>query len=259
MGHERVGMLPRSKQWRQIVSDISLAAHSDDVLRRVADSTLRQVRDRFEQIHKDPGVHAAFGFLVGLSASHLPPLEANKASPPVELGDRPSILRLATELNAWVEKHAGSLEYAELAKRAGADAIASWTKDKARQRDLFSPEIDTQTIWRSASTGAGFCEVSRIFFASFVERYLKYFLEREASAELSTLAEREQLSRRLEGQIDAFSHHAFETTRIAQSFAAGWFNKRMVQNRRPTDNEIKGFLSFAFGKLRQEFQREAME
>lgn len=256
MGHERVGILPRSQQWRALVAQIGPAATSDEDLVRVAAGTLKNVRSRFDGIHKDPGVQAAFGFLIGLSTGHLAAVSSGRASPPIQLDDNPSPLQLTRVLGDWIGKHAESLEYAELAKRAAADAMAQWTRSQSRQRDLFSTELKSSQVWRSASTGAGFSEVSRVFFAKFVERYLNYFLEREASAQLSSLQEREEFSRRLKGQVDELSHHAFETSKIAQSFAAGWFNKH-ARERRPTDQEMEDFLAFAFGKLRQELQREA--
>jgi len=72
MGHERVGTLPKSREWRQLVGQLGLAAHSSDVLQAVADKTLEQVRDRFAGIQRDPGVQAAFGFLVGLATTGIP-------------------------------------------------------------------------------------------------------------------------------------------------------------------------------------------
>jgi hypothetical protein len=98
-----------------------------------------------------------------------------------------------------------------------------------------------------------------VFFGKFVERYLKFFLEREASAQLPSLQEREAFSRRLEEQVHDLSQHAFETTKIAQSFAAGWFNKRLGEKRRPSDGELQSFLAFAFAKLREELRREVSE
>jgi len=256
MGHERVGILPRSQQWRALVAQIGPAATSDEDLVRIAAGTLKNVRSRFDRIHKDLGVQAAFGFLIGLSTSHIAAHTPGRANPPIQLDEDPSPLKLTAALSDWIGKHAQSLEYAELAKRAAADAMAFWTRSRSRQRDLFSTELKASQVWRYASTGAGFSEVSRAFFAKFVERYLKYFLEREASAQLGSLQDREEFSQRLEEQIDALSHHAFETSKIAQSFAAGWFNK-YARDRRPTDQEIEDFLAFAFGKLRQELQREA--
>lgn len=257
MGHERVGTLPKTQEWRSLVAQLGQAALSNEAADSLASSTLHQVRHRFDRIQQDTGVQAAFGFLLALSTSHTRPDASGKASPPLTLTDRPSVLRLVTELGTWVRKHQGSSEYGELAQRAAADAIAAWVKARTEQRDLFSPEHDTESIWRAANNGAAFSEISRVFFGKFVERYLKYFLEREASATLPTIAERDQFSHRLESQIDALSHHAFETSKITQSFAAGWFNKHLAEGHRPPDSEITGFLSVAFGKLREELRRES--
>ena len=256
MGLERVGILPRTQQWRTLVAQIGPAASSGENLVRIAAGTLKNVRDRFDRIHKDPGVQAAFGFLIGLSTSHIATRVPGQANPPVQLDEEPSPLKLTTALGDWIEEHANSLEYAELAKRAAADAMARWTRAQSKQHDLFSAELRASQVWRSASTGAAFSEVSRVFFAKFIERYLKYFLEREASAQLSSLQDREQFSHRLEDQVDSLSQHAFETSKIAQSFAAGWYNKH-AKDKLPTNQEIEDFLAFAFGKLRQELQRES--
>jgi hypothetical protein len=259
MGHERTGALPKTAQWRQLVSDFGLATRSPEVLTGVAGRTLFNVRSRFARIHADSGVQAAFGFLVGLATSHLASQGEGLCDPPIRLSENPSTLRLVRELNDWVDQHGESQEYRELAKRAGAAAVMGWTKSQSRQANLFSEGLESASVWRAAGTGAGFSEVSRVFLASFVERYLKYFLEREASAELPTVEERNEFGRALEQRVDALSHHAFDSAQITQSFAAGWFNKRLTENRRPTNQELSGFLSFAFSKLRQELKREAPE
>jgi len=64
--------------------------------------------------------------------------------------------------------------------------------------------------------------------------------------------------KQIRDQIDAVSKHAFETARITQSFAAGWYN-RHAREGVPTDEEITGFLAIAFGKLREDLRREKME
>ncbi len=61
--------------------------------------------------------------------------------------------------------------------------------------------------------------------------------------------------KRLIEHIDVTSRHAFETARITQSFAAGWFNK-YANKTLPADEDINNFLRIAFGKLREELWRE---
>ena len=67
MGHERNGLLPVNGRWRRIVAGIAGADVSPAVVADLAAQTLRAVRGRLNQVERDEGVRAAFGFLVGLS------------------------------------------------------------------------------------------------------------------------------------------------------------------------------------------------
>jgi hypothetical protein len=95
-----------------------------------------------------------------------------------------------------------------------------------------------------------------VFFGKFTERYIKYFLDREASAQLPSIEARDRFAVSLERHIDALARHSFETTKITQSFAAGWYNKHARQSR-PDRQAVAAFLSFAMGKLREELLRES--
>jgi hypothetical protein len=55
--------------------------------------------------------------------------------------------------------------------------------------------------------------------------------------------------------IDVVSRYAFETSKITQSFAAGWFNK-YVRGNKLSDSNIEKFLRIAFGKIQNELLRE---
>ena len=258
MGHERSGTLPHSKRWREIVEAIAPPEGSPGAhVGSLAERTLKNVNSRFLRLHKDPGVQAAFGYLIALASEHLP-RERGLASPDTGLNENPSPARLAKHLREWVEENRRSIEYSELASRAGADAIAEWTKSQTEQGVLFGSVSSAESVWANSGNAEGFCQVARSFFANFTERYLRYFLEREASTEFNSLEDRDTFNRRLHDHIADVSRHAFETARITQSFAAGWFNNH-ARGERPTDRELEGFLAIAFGKLREEIARECTE
>jgi len=124
------------------------------------------------------------------------------------------------------------------------------------QLSLFREQ--PSNIWSNIGSGAAFCELTRSFFASFTDRYLKYYLEREAASTINDYRSIEVFSKKLSEQAEAISHHAFETSKIMQSFAAGWFNNYAKNNIPPT-KEIVDFLRVSFGKMREEFRREADE
>ena len=256
MGHERVGVLPHTKRWRDVVAQLAESSDPKEDIGAIAQATLQNVRLQFRQIHADAGVIAAFQFLIALTKdASSGELATSSLSPAINFSEQPSTLRLIGELRSWVEAQAGSPEYAVIATKAASDAISLWSSQQAMQPSLFSSSIDSQAIWERANSGAGFCEVSRLFFSKFTERYLKYFLEREASASMTNVTVRDELSSQLRDHIDGVSKFAFETSQITQSFAAGWFNLHAKENI-PSIEESRGFLYIAFGKLREELMRE---
>ena len=257
MGHERIGFLPLSSQWRELVSEIGDVGPTADAIPKLAHRTLHHVRQRLDGLERDSGLEAAFSFILALCRLG-PGTPEHDRGPLADLGEDPSALEIARRLNAWIDAHTDSAEYAELAKRSGADAIAYWTKRCSRQQELFDAQRTAAQIWRAAATGSAFSEISRVFFGKLLERYLKYFLEREASGQFRQIEDRDAFNDNLARHVDSVARHAFEASRITQSFAAGWYNKN-ARDAIPTRHDTQGFLSFALGKLRQELQREAGE
>ena len=256
VGHERVGTLPRTAKWQDILAGLGgLEGEGGATVPDIARRTLDNVRVRYQRIHGDPGVQAAFTYLLALATDCYNRPETRDTTG-LDLDKNPSPLRIAAGLNSWVSTHTGSIEYAELARRAGGDTIVYWTREKSAQGTLFAPSTSARRVWQAAADASGFCEVARVFFARFTERYLRYFLEREASAEIKSLEAREEFSRQLSEHVDAISRHAYETSKITQSFAAGWFNNHARGNH-PSPEKIEAFLALSFGKLQEELHREA--
>lgn len=270
MGHERVGTLPKTQKWRSLVGQIAgldlsgvggagSAAPTVEVS-DVAEQTVRNVGKRFRQAHLDSGVGAAFEYLVVLAA-------AGRSDDPrsvlsqrgIEVAEQPTALSFAKAANSWLASEQDSLEYGQMAQGAVSDTIGAWYSENRPPQDrLFEPPEDPFGVWRRAGDGAGFCELARLFFANFTERYLNYYLEREASAVLPGFDERDRFGEQLGSHVEDVSQHAFETARITQSFAAGWFN-RNARDGIPDREAISRFLSVAFGKIRGELLREDPE
>lgn len=256
MGHERVGMLPKTKKWRVIVTQIAESVKADFDAAPLADRTLRNVRDRFHQIDGDAGTQATFRFLISLAVSSRSP-DGQEFTALLGAGaEHATPLKLAVALRRYTAEINKNPEYSTIAESAAIDALAIWYEDKRPKTQSLFDSFDTpQDTWRQAGNGAGFCELSRLFFTSYVQRHLNYFLEREASQVLGNVQDRNRFQSEIEAHVNSVSLHAFETSKITQSWAAGWFNKYAAEGM-PTDKEIGNFLSIAFGKLRSELMRE---
>ena len=104
MGHERVGALPHTKRWRDVVAQMAESSGSRDDVAAIADAILQNVRTQFRKIHSDDGVVAAFQFLVALTKSaSSEDFEGASFSPRIDLEGSPSTLRLIGQLRSWVE------------------------------------------------------------------------------------------------------------------------------------------------------------
>jgi hypothetical protein len=256
MGHERAGVLPKTQRWVKIVTGIQACSGTDFDVSGVAGETVKNVRHRFRQIEQDAGTKAAFRFLVDVALAARAPDSQQLVRLTGDVTQKITPIKLASSLRRETAQHNQKPEYTAIAEAAASDALALWyEKHRPQTLSLFESFNSSHQVWQEAGTGAGFCELARLFFAKHTERYLNYFLEREASDAFENVSDRHRFKESVEAHVDSVSQHAFETARITQSFAAGWFNKRIKEGP-PTDTEIEGFLSVAFGKMRDELLRE---
>ena len=258
MGHERIGYLPKTQKWRRIVENIGEAASGGVDIAQIASQTTRNVRSKFKNIEEDKGVLSAFKYIILLAhSSRLQDSEGFLASEGIDLPKDFNLFDLTQSIQDFISKNQDSKEYSAFATQSMIDTVAEWSKENQVQQSLIfdSDRRNSFEAWQKAANGSGFCEISRKFFSKFTERYLKYFLEREASARINNLFDRHEFNKKLEAHVEEISKHAFETSKIAQSFSAGWFNNH-VKDSVPENKKIQGFLSFAFQKLNSELLRE---
>jgi hypothetical protein len=257
MGHERVSYLPKTKRWNDLVREIQSLSLSKQSVAPVATQTLKNIHRQYETLAKDEVVQKVFKFLVSFSyACRFQDVQAQLLSYGIRVPTQPTLLSVVKALHEYVPRQEAISEYGQLATAAAADAMGQWYKQHITvQLPLFHPSPVFFDSWKAVGNGAGFCELARLYFGKLTERYLNYFLDRVASATFPSIQQREQFHHEIQAHIDDISKHAFETAKITQSFAAGWFNKN-TRERIPDSKEIEGFLAIAFGKLRDEIRRE---
>jgi hypothetical protein len=249
VGHERIGLLPKTRRWRDVVDLIAIEPSVSSVANLV-ESTLEAASERYSALSRDESTSLAIDFFVELARS-----SQSVTGDRNDLANLPT-LALVSNVQKRLSASKDSSETREIVRHAVADALVKWQRDNnSTQVSLFAERAPT---WTGLGTGAGFCELSRHFFASLTDRYLRYFLEREATAQLTDIDQREEFSRRLTAHVDDVSKHAFETAKITQSFAAAWFEK-YARNAPPTPDKRNWFVKKAFSKLREDFRREKLK
>ena len=256
MGHERIGFLPHTQQWKNIVDRLSQFGNGGVSVAQIANDTLDAIKKTYERMPYDESVIKALSFLATLSFSakldnQVKFLNENGYTVDSQI----SLFSLMSSAQDYITTEYGSLEINKLAKDAAMQAIIDYQqKHESNQLSLFSEQ--SQNIWRNVGTGSAFCELARSFFSSFTERQLKYYIERAAASSINDYSTLQAFNQQLTEQSQAVADHTFEIAKLTQSFAAGWFNKN-VKDSLPNEKQIEGFLNHSFGKLREEFRREA--
>ena len=256
MGHVRTGFLPRTAQWNAIVHQLSLFGGDASVVSIIADGTLSAIKTTYEVMPFEESVIKAILYLANLAFSAKQADQiAYLNSHGYNVDKNLSTFSLVASAQRLITTENGSLEINKIAKDAAMQAVIVYQeKHQGNQIDLFGNEA--QNPLRSIGNGAAFCELARSFFAAFTDRQIKYYVERVAASAINNYGELERFTSSLSGQSNAIADHAFETSKIMQSFAAGWFNKH-ADTSLPSDKEITDFLRISFGKMREEFRREA--
>jgi hypothetical protein len=255
MGHERIGFLPHSKQWSEIVDKLS--SYDGDVIlvKQIAESTLQAIREKYEAMPFDESIIKAVSFLATISFSAKQANQVDYLNTNGYMVDpNISLYSLMSSVQKLITTENGSLEINKIAKDAALQAVIDYQqKHTSNQFSLFGEE--PSNVWKTVGNGAAFCELARSFFAAFTDRQIKYYLDREAASSICDYTKLESFSQQLSEYTKTISDHAFDISKIMQSFAAGWFNKNATSTL-PNEEQIKGFLNHSFQKLREEFRRE---
>jgi hypothetical protein len=256
MGHVRTGFLPRTAQWNAIVQQLSLFGGNASVVPIIANGTLSAIKKIYEGMSFDESVIKAISYLINLAFSAKQTDQIAYLNSQGYIVDKNlSIFSLVTSAQRLITTENGSLEINKIAKDAAMQAVIIYQeKHQSNQIDLFGN--NDQNPLCSIGNGAAFCELARSFFSAFTDRQIKYYVERVAASTINNYGELERFTSALSEQSNAIADHAFETSKIMQSFAAGWFNK-YADASLPSDKEVSDFLRTSFGKIREEFRREA--
>lgn len=256
MGHVRIGFLPRTRQWNAIVDQLSSYDNDEGTIAIIADRTLDAVRREFESLQYDESVKKAIEYLANIVVSSRQENQIiflNQNG--YQVDDNLSLFALTTCAQQLIKTENGSLEINKLAKDAAVQAVMAYYQQHSNnQLSLFDNDNNP---FKSRGSGKEFCELARYFFAAFTEKQIRYYIDREASNVIDDYGKYIHFSDSLTKHSLGITEHAFEISKIMQSFAAGWFNKHALDNT-PSDASITDFLKISFGKVREELRLEAM-
>lgn len=253
MGHLRLGRLPKTLRWREVVE---LLDSSPGDAAAIAQATVEAAEGRLRELARDPSLSYCFWLLTRIAwASRSEQFAAELDDLQVGLSPGASVLTFISELTDRVRNElSDSPESGPFSELASLALRRTLTETIGQQGpSLFGSSLDDlQDAFRAYSTRAQFGVLARRFFGDFLARTLRFFVDRElpnhvgVSAGLSGVAEGVEFK-------EALDLYARQSAGILEEFAAGWYSKHNWESAgRISLDETRGFTAVALRKLRME-------
>ncbi len=256
MGHIRLGRLPKSQRWQQVVGLLSANGTVGPDPARVAAATARAARTRLGRLESDPVLGYAVWLLARLAAAARRP-DFAEAAALLGLDVRADdsvvgvVAQVADRVRDEVERHPGSGPFGDLAALAQRRALLESVGSEGRS--LFGgPAEDLERAFRAHATPARFGAVARRFFGDLLARTLRFYVDRELPLLVGPGSGLADLDR-AEAFAADLDRHARQSARVVEQFAADWYSLRDWESGGAIGrDEAQAFVAVALGKLRAE-------
>jgi hypothetical protein len=255
MGHIRLGSLPKTHKWTQVVGLIAEGADVEDIAAASADAAEHGI----ERAADDPGLARAFWLLTQIPQAAR---GVNFVERLWELGltvpsSRPTLLEVVAAFSKAVDDHVRESgkrsDLGEMAQHAAAETLTFVVGRELPT--LFGPNAsDVKQALGNFGISDRFSIVARDFFSRLTARSLAYFLSRELSSHVGPNKRFREVSE-LSGFNAALDHHCREASRIIKEFSGGWYGKTLYERGQITPDDARKFAHVAFQKLRAELRK----
>jgi hypothetical protein len=266
MGHTRLGTVPKTREWRELVSHFTGSTLAGDVpgiannIRAIAARTLDATEEGLNKATGDAGVRYTFYLMTQVAlAARTSNWENALRNFGIQLSSDSTIFDLTAQLQEAIDHYVsrnrgGASDLSEIAQQSAGEAITSLTSH--RTANLFTSGTDVRDAVRPLSTKKGFGQLSQRFFGSFMARFLNFYLSRVTVAAIGgprirNLSDVAEFDRSLRAHCD-------QSARIVRDFCGEWYSKTEYQKGIDLEN-TSHFLAVAFNKLRSELKQQKAE
>jgi hypothetical protein len=257
MGHIRLGRLPKSRRWKQVVGLLSAGSSVGELAAAVADAA----ENELQSAKGDPGLAYAVWLLTQL------PLAARSQHFSARLGELgfdqgaersvPTLVAgFSKALDSNIADRTNRTDLGELAWQAAAESISS-TVGTGTPSLLGSSAEDLQRELGRLATRDRFADLARDFFARLTHKTLEYYVSRELPNHVGPGTPLPSIDRQIEFRA-ALENHCHEAALIIEQFAGGWYSKSNFRGTL-TPAAAQAFADYALKKMRDELRARRVD
>jgi hypothetical protein len=252
MGHIRLGRLPETKRWEQVIALLRVGGSIGDL----AAATAHAAETELQSATSDPGLAYTVWLLTQLPlAARTPQFRERLAELGFEAGAEQSLLGLVAGFSVAVDRNVAGrnnqTDLGELARQAAAESLSSIVSSGTQS--LFDTSADdVQRELGRLATKDRFAKLARDFFARLTQKTLEYYISRELPNFVGPDKGVQTIDRQTAFRA-ALEQYCREVAVIVEEFAGGWYSKSNFQ-RTLSPTTAQSFAAYALKKLRDELR-----
>jgi hypothetical protein len=256
MGHIRLGNLPRTRKWQQVIALIDGGAGTA----QIANATITAAEQGFKLATKDKGLVETIWLLTQLPlAAKSDNFGQSLQSAGLDVSDSPCLMEVVGAFSDAIDKklsnNGGRTDLGEMAQMAASETMMQIIG--SRTQSLFgTTSEDVKGAFSKLSTNKQFSLFARDFFARLTNKCLDYFVSKAVSHNVGegkrfrTLAQHSEFTK-------ALGTHSRESAKIIEEFSGGWFSKTNWEKKGISRKDAAGFTHVAMKKIVAELKEGA--
>lgn len=255
MGHIRVGRLPKIRGWKQVV--FLLDSHESSAS-EIATATAKAAKQFFSQNKTDSVLVFSYWLATQITyRARFESFEEELEKIGLDIRDVETPLDFLAKVANFARAESKSRgatfplsEFAQLSLREVLTETIGW-----QSQTLFGQTRDDIRIaCRRYSSPQQFSKLARLYFSKVLNRTLQFFLGKETANKVGSSRKFRDISD-LSSFEAAIESYCYQSARIIQDFAEGWYSKRNWQGG-ISEMDAKGFVAVAIEKLADEIAHE---
>ena len=253
MGHVRLGKLPATRAWEEVVS---LMMNGNSSYEQIAQASAEAAEASLGSLAKDPIFTEVLWMLCKIpQAAKEKDFSAALKNLGISVSPDPTLAELTQGMSRAIDRcmrdnTSGRNDFGEMARHAAISSLTAMVQSNTPSLWAPTTEDVRHTVAHFASP-AHFGSLAQEFFSRFTQRNLRYYLDRETPKHVGPGKYIPSL-KGLDSFHEALQHHCQESSVIMRTFAKDWYGKKYARNEEITRKGVKGFSHVTVKKMRNE-------
>lgn len=256
MGHTRLGALPRSRKWKEVIGLIAAGAGAE----QISNATIRAAESGLMAAAHHTGLVEAFWSLTQLTqAAREPDFAGALRARGFNVPDNPSLPAILSAVSQNVDRampnNKGRTDLGEMAQCAATEVTNRIVTERASS--LFGATAqDVQKAFRDLGTEKNFGELGKRFFGQLTNKVLQFYTSRESANHVGNGQRFANLAAKAAFD-QAMDTHCRQASVIVERFAGEWQSKQNWTTKDTggiTRKHVEGFAHQAMKKMVDELK-----